>query len=61
MIFNKPTMAEIMEEHSQSPVLEEKELDDPMEGGGGGEEEEYDHEYDEFRNSRGGPMRGMMG
>ena len=54
-------MAEVMEEHSQSPVLEDKELDDPMEGGGVGEEDEYDHEYDEYRKARGGPMRGMMG
>ncbi|KAE8741466.1 hypothetical protein FOCC_FOCC013010 [Frankliniella occidentalis] len=52
-------MAELMEEHSQSPLMEEnKEMDDPMEGGV--EEEDYD-EYDEFHKARGLAGRGGMG
>lgn len=53
-----------MEEHSQSPIMEEnKDLDDPMGMGMMGmgmegclDEEDYDPEYDEYRQSRG---RGM--
>lgn len=53
-------MAEMMEDHSHSPTLEDnKEMEDPMEGCM--EDEDYDAEYDEFRKARGGPGRGVMG
>ncbi len=52
-------MTDIMEEHSQSPLMEEnKEMDDPMEGGV--DEEDY-AEYDEFQKARGLSGRGGLG
>lgn len=64
MITEVEVMTEVMEEHSESPIMEENKelLDDPMEGGlGGGEEDDYDMEYDEFRKGRGGSGRGGLG